>query len=72
MCGFRSKTTLFPTTITKLPKADTSSNSFVGDSQLLPELKAADLGLFGATMWPEADWERLEIVTYLAAWVCAQ
>jgi hypothetical protein len=49
-----------------------SSDSTMGDSQLLQTLKAADFGLFGATWWPEADWERLKIATYLATWVCAQ
>ncbi len=44
----------------------------MGDSPLLKSLKAADFGFFGATWWPEADWERLKIATYLATWVCAQ
>lgn len=36
---------------------------------LLKKAKAADFALFGATWWPEAEWERLEIATYLAVWV---
>lgn len=46
-------------------------DSAMGHSQVLPALKTADFGLFGATWWPEASWERLRIATYLAAWVCA-
>ena len=33
-------------------------------------LKAADFAYFGATWWPQAEYERLRIVTFLAAWVC--
>lgn len=44
----------------------------MSDSPLLPGLKAADFGLFGATWWPEARWERLRIATYLATWVRAR
>lgn len=35
----------------------------------LDSLKAADFGYFGATWWPRASYERLRIVTFLAAWV---
>lgn len=43
----------------------------MAESPLLRALKAADFGLFGATWWPEADWERLKVVTLFATWVCA-
>lgn len=44
----------------------------MGESPMLRALKAADFGFFGATWWPDADWERLKIATYLATWVCAR
>jgi hypothetical protein len=44
-------------------------HSSMGHSRLLKSLKAADFGLFGATWWPRASWERLRTVTYLATWV---
>ncbi|KAL8833601.1 MAG: hypothetical protein Q9170_004184 [Blastenia crenularia] len=46
--------------------------SLLGDSKLLQPLRTADFGFFGATWWPEADWERLKIATYLATWVGSQ
>ena len=41
----------------------------MGDSRSLKSLKAADFGLFGATWWPRASFDRLWIVTLLATWV---
>ncbi|MCJ1312340.1 hypothetical protein MMC25_006014 [Agyrium rufum] len=32
-------------------------------------LKKSDFGLFGATWWPRAPFDRLRIVTYLAVWL---
>ena len=43
--------------------------SAMGHSSKLEALKAADFGYFGATWWPRARYERLRIVTFLAAWV---
>ncbi|KAI4250167.1 MAG: hypothetical protein L6R40_000339 [Gallowayella cf. fulva] len=43
--------------------------STMAESPLLRALKAADFGLFGATWWPEADWERLKVVTLFATWL---
>lgn len=44
----------------------------MGHSHRLESLKAADFGLFGATWWPRASFERLKIATYLAGWVRTQ
>jgi hypothetical protein len=35
----------------------------------LEALLASDFGLFGATWWPRAPFDRLRIVTYLCIWV---
>lgn len=43
--------------------------SAMSHSPKLDSLKAADFGYFGATWWPRASYERLRIVTFLAAWV---
>ncbi|KAF2642484.1 FAD/NAD(P)-binding domain-containing protein [Massarina eburnea CBS 473.64] len=34
-------------------------------------LQSSDLGLFGATFWPNTTFPKLQIVTYLAAWLFA-
>lgn len=47
----------------------TGIDSSMGHSPLLKSLKAADFGLFGATWWPRASFERLRICTFLATWV---
>lgn len=49
--------------------AVTCIDSSMGHSPLLKSLKAADFGLFGATWWPRASFERLRIVTFFATWV---
>ncbi|KAF6228249.1 hypothetical protein HO133_007979 [Letharia lupina] len=43
--------------------------SAMSHSPKLETLKAADFGYFGATWWPRATYERLRIVTFLAAWL---
>ncbi len=47
-------------------------SSSMGHSHRLKSLKDADFGLFGATWWPRASFERLKIATYLAGWVRTQ
>lgn len=44
----------------------------MGHSRRLISLKTTDLGLFGATWWPHASFERLKIATYLVGWVRTQ
>lgn len=39
-------------------------------SRRLESLKAADLGCWGASWWPQAKYERLKVATFLVAWVC--
>jgi len=36
---------------------------------VLDALQASDFGLFGATWWPSANFDKLRIVTYLAVWL---
>lgn len=43
--------------------------STMGHSSKLEALKAADFAYFGATWWPQARYDRLRIVTFLAIWV---
>ena len=38
-------------------------------STKLGSLKAADIGYWGATWWPQAKYRRLRIGTFLVAWV---
>ena len=44
-------------------------NSTMKGRPSLESLKAADFGLFGATLWPFASLDRLRVVTYLSTWV---
>ncbi|KAF2008694.1 terpenoid synthase [Aaosphaeria arxii CBS 175.79] len=44
-------------------------DSTVAPGNMLAGLQASDFGLFGATWWPCAPFERLRIVTYLAVWL---
>ena len=45
------------------------ATSTLSHSSKLKDLKAADFGHFGATWFPYANYERLRIATFLAAWV---
>lgn len=44
--------------------------SAMKDSTKVESLKAADIGYWGATWWPQAKYERLRIATLFVAWVC--
>ena len=45
------------------------SDSTLPPGQILQALKGSDFGLFGATWWPDAQFDKLRIVTYLAVWL---
>lgn len=44
-------------------------DSILPSGKTLNAFQASDLGLFGATWWPCAPFDRLRIVTYLATWL---
>lgn len=52
-------------------RADVSAwlASEFSDHPKLAKLQRGDYGLFGATWWPEASFERLRIATYLSIWL---
>jgi hypothetical protein len=43
--------------------------STIPKGKVLDALQASDFGLFGATWWPDAPFEKLQIVTYLSVWL---
>jgi hypothetical protein len=51
-----------------LPNTD-QFPSTVPSGKVLNALQASDFGLFGATWWPSANFDKLQIVTYLAVWL---
>ena len=45
------------------------TSSTLPQGKILKALQASDFGLFGATWWPAAKFDKLRIVTYLAVWL---
>ena len=69
MVGQVQKISCYCSRTNPLSLSDNQLGSTMSHNSKLKALKKADFAYFGATWYPQARYDRLKIVTLLAAWV---